>query len=202
MSDIVNKNENLELELEDNTILSNLFGINDRNLSLIEQINQVKIQYRGNKIKISGNKKSIFETKKTILNLFKEAQNGAEIDEDRIRDNKSLISMNIKSDKQMDLFIQTKKRKIIPRTEIQNKYLQLLNTKNITFAIGPLPISILDSNTIPFASVSKSVFRSNISACKTTLSTNLSKFCFVLVDISTINVSPDKSSAISSYSKS
>ena len=137
MSDIANKNENLELELEDNTILSNLFGINDRNLFLIEQINQVKIQYRGNKIKISGNKKSIFETKKTILNLFKEAQNGAEIDEDRIRDNKSLISMNIKSDKQMDLFIQTKKRKIIPRTEIQNKYLQLLNTKNITFAIGP-----------------------------------------------------------------
>ena len=56
MSDIVNKNDNLELELEDNTILSNLFGINDRNLSLIEQINQVKIQYRGNKIKISGNK--------------------------------------------------------------------------------------------------------------------------------------------------
>ncbi len=45
--------------------------------------------------------------------------------------------MNIKSDKQMDLFIQTKKRKIIPRTEIQNKYLQLLNSKNITFAIGP-----------------------------------------------------------------
>ena len=45
--------------------------------------------------------------------------------------------MNIKSDKQMDLFIQTKKRKIIPRTEIQNKYLKLLNTKNITFAIGP-----------------------------------------------------------------
>ena len=137
MSDIENKNENLDLELEDNTILSNLFGINDRNLSLIEQINQVKIQYRGNKIKISGNKKSIFETKKTILNLFKEAQNGAEIDEDRIRDNKSLISMNIKSEKQMDLFIQTKKRKIIPRTEIQNNYLQLLNTKNITFAIGP-----------------------------------------------------------------
>merc|ERR1711904_750558 len=111
------------LELDDNTILSNLFGINDRNLSLIEQINQVKIQYRGNKIRISGNKKSIFETKKTILNLFKEAQNGAVIDEDSIRDNKSLISMNIKADKQMDLFIQTKKRKIIPRTEIQNKYL-------------------------------------------------------------------------------
>ncbi len=99
-------------------------------MSLIEQINQVKIQYRGNKIKISGNKKSIFETKKTILNLFKEAQNGAEIDEDRIRDNKSLISMNIKSDKQMDLFIQTKKRKIIPRTEIHQELKYKINIFN------------------------------------------------------------------------
>ena len=60
----------------------------------------------------------------------------------------------------------------------------------------------MDSKTIPFASVSKSVFKSNISACKITLSTNFSKFCFVLVEISTIKVSPDKSSAINSYSKS
>ena len=70
----------------------------------------------------------------------------------------------------------------------------------ITFAIGPLPTSILDSKTIPFASVSKSVFKSKSSAWRTTLSTNLSKFCLVLVDISTIRVSPDRSSAISSYS--
>ena len=70
----------------------------------------------------------------------------------------------------------------------------------ITFAIGPLPISILDSKTIPLASVSKSVFKSKSSACKITLSTNLSKFCFVLVEISTIKVSPDRSSAINSYS--
>ena len=42
MSDIANKNENLELELDDNTILSNLFGIDDRNLSLIEKIRAVK----------------------------------------------------------------------------------------------------------------------------------------------------------------
>ena len=69
MSDIVKASNNLELELDDNTILSNLFGYNDSNLHIIEKINQVKIQYRGNKIKISGNKKSIFETKTTILNL-------------------------------------------------------------------------------------------------------------------------------------
>ena len=137
MSDIVKGPNNLELELDDNTILSNLFGYNDSNLHIIEKINQVKIQYRGNKIKISGNKKSIFETKTTILNLFKEAKKGAEIDEDKIRDATSMITMNIEEEKESGLFIETKKRKIIPRTENQNTYFKLLNSKNIVFAIGP-----------------------------------------------------------------
>ena len=137
MSDIIKQMDNIELELEDNTILSNLFGVNDSNLQIIEKINDVKINYRGNKIKISGNKKSIIETRNTILSLFLEAKKGEEIDEDKIRDSKSLITMNIKEEKQMDLFIQTKKRKIIPRTKNQNTYFKLLNSKNITFAIGP-----------------------------------------------------------------
>ena len=137
MSDIIKKIDNLELELDDNTILSNLFGVNDSNLHIIEKINDVSIQYRGNKIKISGSRKSIFETKKTILDLFKEAKKGADIDEDKIRDSKSLITMNIKESNQMDFFIQTKKRRIVPRTNNQNKYFELLNTKNIVFAIGP-----------------------------------------------------------------
>ena len=131
------KTDNIELELDDNTILSNLFGINDSNLSIIEKINNVKIQYRGNKIKIFGSRKSIFETKKTILDLFNEAKNGAEIDEDKIKDTKSIVSMSINEDKQMDLFIQTKKRKIVPRTPNQNTYFKLLNTKNIVIAVGP-----------------------------------------------------------------
>ena len=137
MSDLANKSYNIELELDDNSILSNLFGMNDSNLVIIEKINDVKIQYRGNKIKIYGNKKSIVETKKTILDLFNEAKKGAEIDEDKIRDSNSLLNMNLKQGKQMDYFIQTKKRKIIPRTENQNKYFKLLNSKNIVFAIGP-----------------------------------------------------------------
>ena len=46
MSSLI-KTDNIELELDDNTILSNLFGINDSNLSIIEKINNVEIQYRG-----------------------------------------------------------------------------------------------------------------------------------------------------------
>ncbi len=137
MSDLNKKIENIELELDDNNILSSLFGINDNNLQIIEKINGVKIQYRGNKIKISGRKKSIFETKETILDLFNKAKNGDEIDEDRIRDSKSSINLNINQGKKINLYIQTKKRKIIPRTRNQENYFKLLNSKNIVFAIGP-----------------------------------------------------------------
>ena len=137
MSELTKQINNLEIELDDNTLLSNLFGVNDSNLQIIEKINNVKIQYRGNKIKISGKEKSIFETKETILNLFEEAKKGEDIDEDKIKDSKSLVTMEITDDKQMDLFIQTRKRKIIPRTKNQNKYFQLLSSKNIVFAIGP-----------------------------------------------------------------
>ena len=137
MSSITNKISNLEIELDDNTILSNLFGINDSNLSIIEKINNVKIQYRGNRIKISGNKKSVFETKDTILDLFQEAKNGVNIDEDKIRDTKSLSKINMSEERKMDLYIQTKKRKIIPRTNNQKNYFNLLESKNIVFAIGP-----------------------------------------------------------------
>ena len=80
MSNIANTLSKIVLELDDNSILSNLFGVNDSNLQIIEKINHVKIEYRGNKIKISGDKESIFETKETILELFKEAKKGTKID--------------------------------------------------------------------------------------------------------------------------
>ena len=137
MPDNLNSKDNLQLELDDNTILSNLFGINDSNLHIIEKMNSVKIQYRGNKIKIYGEKKSIFETKKIILDLFIEAKKEVVIDEDKIRECKSLINMREKEENLTNFFIQTKKRKIIPRTKNQNTYFKLLNTKNIVFAIGP-----------------------------------------------------------------
>ena len=62
-----NVNYSLDFELNDNNFLSNLFGINDINIQIIEKINNVKIKYRGNKIKIIGSKVSIKDTKEEIL---------------------------------------------------------------------------------------------------------------------------------------
>ena len=127
----------LDIEFSDNNILSSLFGANDINIQTLEKINNVKIQYRGNKVKILGSKKSIRDTKNELINLFAEAKKGVEIDEDKIKETKSLLSLEINLESQMDLFFQTKKRKIIPRSENQKKYFELLNNKDIVFADGP-----------------------------------------------------------------
>ena len=127
----------VHIEFDDNHILSSLFGINDSNIRILEKINEVKIEYRGNKVKIVGKKNSIEETRRELENLFEEAKKGIEIDEEKIKDTKSLLFLGKNNLSQLDLFIQTKKRKIIPRSTNQKKYFELLNKKNIVFAVGP-----------------------------------------------------------------
>ena len=129
--------ESIHMEFNDNSVLSSLFGVSDSNIQLLEKINNVKIEYRGNVVKISGNKLSIQETKLSLEKLFDEAKKGIEIDEEKIKDIKSLLTLDINDDFKQDFFIQTKKRKIIPRSQNQKKYFKLLNNKNIVFAIGP-----------------------------------------------------------------
>ena len=131
------QNNFIDIEFDDNSILSSLFGVNDNNIKILETINEVKIKYRGNKVKIIGSKKSIEKTRDELQNLFEEAKKGIEIDEDKIKDIKSVLSLDIKNFSQLDLFIQTKKRKIVPRSDNQKKYFKLLNNKNIVFAVGP-----------------------------------------------------------------
>ena len=129
--------ESIHMEFNDNSVLSSLFGVSDSNIHLLEKINNVKIEYRGNIVKISGNKLSIQETKLSLEKLFDEAKKGIEIDEEKIKDIKSLLTLDINDDFKQDFIIQTKKKKIIPRSQNQKKFFELLNNKNIVFAIGP-----------------------------------------------------------------
>ena len=132
-----NINYSLDFELSDNNFIPNLFGVDDRNIHILEKVNNVQIKYRGNKIKIIGTKSSIKNTKEEILLLFKEAKKGIDIDEDKIMETRSMKILEINPQDQMDLFFQTKKRKISPRTQNQKDYFQLLNSKDIVFAYGP-----------------------------------------------------------------
>jgi len=132
-----NINYSLDFELSDNNFIPNLFGVDDKNIHILEKVNNVQIKYRGNKIKIIGTKSSIKNTKEEILLLFKEAKKGIDIDEDKIMETRSMKTLEINPQDQAGLFFQTKKRKISPRTQNQKDYFQLLNSKDIVFAYGP-----------------------------------------------------------------
>ena len=132
-----NINYSLDFELSDNNYIPNLFGVDDKNIHILEKVNNVQIKYRGNKIKIIGTKSSIKNTKEEILLLFKEAKKGIDIDEDKIMETRSMKTLEINPQDQAGLFFQTKKRKISPRTQNQKDYFQLLNSKDIVFAYGP-----------------------------------------------------------------
>ena len=127
----------IQIEFDDNSILSSLFGTADSNIHLLEKLNNVSINYRGNIVKIVGNKNAVEETVLALQNLFEDAKRGYEIDDEKIKDTKSFLTLDISNKSQSDLFIQTKKRKIVARSQNQKKYFHLLNNNNIVFAIGP-----------------------------------------------------------------
>ena len=108
-----NINYSLDFELSDNNFIPNLFGVDDKNIHIIEKVNNVQIKYRGNKIKIIGTKLSIKNTKEEILLLFEEAKKGIDIDEDKIMETRSMKILEINPQDQMNLFFQTKKKKNI-----------------------------------------------------------------------------------------
>ncbi len=130
-------NYSIDFELSDNNLIPNLFGVDDKNIQIIEKINNVRIKYRGNKIKIIGTKRSIQNTKDEILLLFEQAKKGINIDEDQIMETRSIKILKIDTEDKMNLFFQTKKKKILPRSHNQKKYFELLNSKDIVFAYGP-----------------------------------------------------------------
>ena len=127
----------IQIVFDDNNLLSSLFGIADKNIHLLEKLNNVIINYKGNVVKIMGKKNSIEETKITLQKLFEDAKKGYEIDDEKIMDTKSFLKLSIDNESQSDLLIQTKKKKIFARSLNQKKYFHMLNNKNIVFAIGP-----------------------------------------------------------------
>ena len=132
------KDNSIIFEFDNNLALINLFGQYDENLLFIEKMNDVLINRIGNKVNIKGDKKSISDTQLILANLYDKIKKGEEIDQEKIKDARSIITLNDKNEENHeDLFIETRKKKIYPRTQNQKNYFQALDKKDIVFAVGP-----------------------------------------------------------------
>ena len=141
----LNKINNIEDSLSEPTILiidnsmaTDIFGINSENIRLFENQFPLKVFQKGNQIQIRGNKKYRDLLKKIILQTISQLkEKDTNLTINLMQENLKMLlnneSVNIKN----FAVAKTTKMDITGRGINQNRYLEVLNKKKIIFAIGP-----------------------------------------------------------------
>ena len=136
-------NDRVVLDFEDNRLLPLLFGQHDAHLARIEQMLDVVIVSRGNRLQIEGPLKSCQIAELTLTDLYKRLETGQSLEFGDVegairlasadRENGSSNLEELSGGVQID----TKSRIIKPRTPLQAQYIRHLMNADITFGVGP-----------------------------------------------------------------
>jgi len=136
-------NDRVVLDFEDNRLLPLLFGQHDAHLARIEQMLDVIIVSRGNRLQIEGPLKSCQIAELTLTDLYKRLETGQSLEFGDVegairlasadRENGSSNLEELNGGVQID----TKSRIIKPRTPLQAQYIRHLMNADITFGVGP-----------------------------------------------------------------
>ncbi len=129
------------LVLEDNSVAQTLYGENDRFLRAIEAEIGVEIQARGNRVRVSGDKLERKVAQRVLRDLYDMVAAGITIDESDIRQ-LARMARSGASPAARAIFdghaVEVGRRKrIVPRTENQRKYMGTILDADLTFGIGP-----------------------------------------------------------------
>ncbi len=129
------------LVLEDNSVAQTLYGENDRFLRAIEAEIGVEIQARGNRVRVSGDKLERKVAQRVLRDLYDMVAAGITIDESDIRQ-LARMARSDASPAARAIFdghaVEVGRRKrIVPRTENQRKYMGTILDADLTFGIGP-----------------------------------------------------------------
>lgn len=133
--------QQVKLNLGDNKKAQILYGMNDENLKFIEENIKPKIVARGDEIIISGDYPEVLTAEKLFRHLIELINQGKNI---------SIIDINyaltlVKEEQEEEVvnylsesvLINSKGKKICPKTIGQYKYLEAIKKKDIVFGIGP-----------------------------------------------------------------
>ena len=118
-----------------------LFGLNDRNVSVIEQECSVNIALRGNHLLIQGDSEHLEIAEQTIQVLFGMISRNEAVDRLRIR---YVISMvkdgnadRIEESLKKVIAITHRGKQITCKTLGQQQYIDTIRKNTLTFAVGP-----------------------------------------------------------------
>ncbi|MDO8837490.1 MAG: PhoH family protein [Parvibaculum sp.] len=134
--------DSLVIAFDDNRLLTELFGANDRHLARIEQGLGVLATSRGNKLVITGDAHARNQADRVLKDLYAHLKSGGEVNAGEVD---GAIRMATAPD--ADLAkpqggasgprIQTKRRVIGPRSQTQSTYIDALMNHELVFGIGP-----------------------------------------------------------------
>ena len=133
----------VELEFDDNRLLPQLFGSHNSHLARIEQELEVELRSRGNAVTITGPAVAAEAARNVLSGLYSRLQQGAEIDPAevdgalRMAEAPALSEAPGGSLLPEDLAIQTRKRRILPRSLRQAAYLEAIDNHDLVFGLGP-----------------------------------------------------------------
>ena len=125
------------LNLENSEVLD-VFGINNENIDFFEKYLPLKIHQKGNQLHIEGEKKYRNILIRTILNTLKELKNLKKIPNYNLIQENLRMNLNNKSGNIKNFSVaKTVKCDVTGKSMNQNKYLEILQKKQIIFAVGP-----------------------------------------------------------------
>ena len=134
--------KNLSIVLNDNDILSELFGVHDENIRLLEELLGVKLYTRGNEIVLETDDEVIVSHFKSMLHqLESHIKLGQLPDPDLVRAvHQSINNGEIeKADFLKEIYVNVPqgKKKVFPRSYNQALYLDAMKKMEMVFCIGP-----------------------------------------------------------------
>jgi len=131
--------ENICFENTENLI--SLFGEHDKNLKLLEKLEPVKLDVRGNTLSITGDKLAVELTKNLLLQLHAILQKGYPLFAVDIDYAHRILSENSTTNLEKifldTVFISSKKRVITPKSIAQKHYIDSIRQYDMVFGIGP-----------------------------------------------------------------
>jgi len=140
--DKVTKTQKTTLEFADNRLLPGLFGEHHSHLTRIEQILEVEIASRGNKLVITGPKQARLEAGKTLRTLYKRLTRNEDISLGDVEGALRVAAYVAEEDPDNpgdggDIAIRTPKRHISARSANQLGYIKSLADHELVFGVGP-----------------------------------------------------------------
>ena len=116
-------------------------GPNDKNIKLIENSFSADIVVRGNAVKLDGDKNELEIISKILHNMLNAIETTGHVEENDIQEfiQTTTIESKLLSEDAIDkkIILHTYKGIVYAKTRGQKKYLDAVNSNDITFSIGP-----------------------------------------------------------------